>query len=147
MVATITAAIMAGLVALTGYLYNGLANRKDQARRNYADAISAVMDYKGLPFRIRRRMGDDPVTRTELLALASSLHERLDFHQAFVFLERPRVGVAYSNLVATVRREAGDYCDAAWRSPVIESRATMESNLSLATCTPSPTLRRRQTTV
>lgn len=116
----IAAAVIAGAVAVTGYLYNAVAARKERARRTYADAISAVMDYKGLPFRIRRRGANDAATRTELLALASSLHERLDFYQALIYLERPLVGEAYVNLVSNVRLEAGAYCDDAWASAVLQ---------------------------
>jgi hypothetical protein len=127
--AVIIAAAIAGVVALLGYIYNGMENRKAVARRSYADAVSAVMNYKGLPFRIRRRQANDAETRSQLLMLASDLQERLDFFQALLYLDSQAVGAAYSALVDIVRNEAGTYCDEAWRARVISDDSEVELHL------------------
>ena len=87
------------------------------------------MDYKGLAFRIRRRQANGPETRNELSVLASSLHERLDFHVAWTILERPSVGIAYAQLVQIVRNESGTYCDAAWDAPPVDDDSGMTMSL------------------
>jgi hypothetical protein len=113
------AAIIAGAVALTGYLLNQLANRRERKSKLFAEALGVIYECQELPFRIRRRASSDPATRAMLGGLTSDVMTKLGFYLAWLHMESPEVGGAYRLLLDRVRRFGGRFRDEAWRAPLI----------------------------
>jgi hypothetical protein len=74
------AAIIAGSVAVVGYLITQAANRRERKSRLYAEALSVVREYQELPYRVKRRPASDGATRAELGEQISAVMTKLGFY-------------------------------------------------------------------
>jgi hypothetical protein len=120
-------AIIAGAVALTGYLLNQLANRRERKSKVFAEALGMIYEYQELPYRIRRRAASDPGTRAVLGGLTSDVMTKLGFYLAWLHMESPEVGGAYRLLLDRVRLFGGRFRNEAWKSPLIADDQEMPS--------------------
>jgi hypothetical protein len=121
--------LVAGGVAIFGYLHTSRATRRERMAQSLAEAINAVGDYEDLPYRVRRRPSSEPTVRSVLAERISDIHSRLDFHSAWLKISAPDVAVAYDLLVANVRQEAGVHIKAAWLEPIVEQDEEMNLGL------------------
>jgi hypothetical protein len=94
----VIAALVAGLVALTGFLVNGSLNRAAEKRKACAEALSVIEQYAQLPFTFYRRADDDPQTKAKLGDLLAKTQVDLAFHKKWLRLEDPAVADAYETL-------------------------------------------------
>jgi hypothetical protein len=117
----LSTAIIAGAVALTGYLLNQLANWRESKSRLFAEALAVIYEYQELPYRIRRRASSDGATRAMLGGLTSDVMTKLGFHLACLHMESPEAGRAYRLLFERVRQFGGRFRDEAWTAPLIAS--------------------------
>ena len=113
-ISTILAAIIAGLVAVIGYLVNQYANRRDSRVRMYADALQAIVDFEELPFLIWRRPTLDGAA---LVNQTSKIWGRVRYYESILQLESPAVGAAYVNLANMTRMQGKQFRKAAWDNP------------------------------
>ena len=104
---TIIAALIAALVAVTGYMLTQAQSRRERRAREFADALAAVEEYLEVPYRIRWRSAATPEAREAITALINSIQTRIVFHLAWLQVETPAVGQAYAALVSAARSEAG----------------------------------------
>src|SRR5579875_2384947 len=111
---TIIAAVIAALVAVTGYMLTQAQARRERRDREFADALAAVEEYLEAPYRIRRRQAATPEAREALTSALSGLQARIALHRAWLQVEAPAVGRAYEALVSAAealvsaaRSEAG----------------------------------------
>jgi hypothetical protein len=118
-------AIIAGLVALIGYLVTQLANRNERKRRFYAEALASVREYQELPYRIRRRPSSNAVTRFELSQVQSDIMAKLGFYHAWLQIDSAEVGSAYSHLLDQVRHLGRIHRASAWRMPIFATDEQM----------------------
>jgi hypothetical protein len=117
--ATIWTGIIAGLVALTGYLLNQSANRRERRSKVFAEALEAIRDYQELPYKIRRRPGSDGKTRAELGRDTGDAVSKLWYYRAWLETESAEVSAAYRDLIAETKRDGNSYRATAWSEPVI----------------------------
>ena len=117
--ATVLTGIIAGLVALTGYLLNQSANRRERKSKVFAEALEAIRDYQELPYKIRRRPDSDGGTRAELGRHTGDVVSKLWYYRAWLETESPLVSIAYRDLMAETKRYGGLYRAAAWSEPII----------------------------
>jgi hypothetical protein len=82
--AGLSTAIIAGLVALTGYLLNQFANRRERKSKVYAEALEAIREYQELPYKIRRRPDSSGTTRAALGDKTGEVVSRLWFYRAWL---------------------------------------------------------------
>ena len=127
---TIIAALIAALVAVTGYALTQAWARRERRAKAFADALAAVEEYLEAPYRIRRRPGATPEVRAALTEALSDLQARIAFHRAWLQVEAPAIGQAYDALVSAARAEAGVQMAEAWDSAPLTSDADM--NLKVA---------------
>lgn len=113
------AAIIAGSVALFGYSLAQISNQRDRKRKFYAEALSAVREYEELPYRIRRRLSSDDITRAALGERISDAYTKLRFYLAWLEIDSVVVGTAYADLVNRTRRIGGHARKKAWQKPII----------------------------
>lgn len=122
---TIIAALIAALVAVTGYALTQAWARRDRRARAFADALAAVEEYLEAPYRVRRRQAPTAEVRAELAAAISDLQGRIAFHRAWLQVEAPAVSRAYDALVLAARAEAGTQMTEAWNTKPISSDPDM----------------------
>jgi hypothetical protein len=123
--APVLAAIIAGLVALAGYLVTQFANRRDRKAKVYAEALAAVREYQELPYRVRRRAASDAATRAALAERISDVMAKLGFYEAWLQIDSPQTGSAYMDLVSRTRRQGRQHLSNAWGGKVLERDAEM----------------------
>ncbi len=126
------AASVAALVAVLGYLYERRSKRNDDLRTLFSEALQAVAEYQELPYLVRRRSDQSPMTPAELIAKASSTQTQLDFFVARLNLESKPLGEAYSSLVQAVRLETGPQITEAWH----EARVQTDDDVPLGVAYP-----------
>jgi hypothetical protein len=122
---TIIAAVIAVLVAVTGYALTQAWARRDRRAREFADALAAVEEYLEALYRVRRRQAPTAEVRAELAAALSDLQGRIAFHRAWLQVEAPAVSRAYDALVLAARSEAGTQMTEAWNTEPISSDPDM----------------------
>jgi hypothetical protein len=127
---TIIAAVIAALVAVTGYMLTQAQARRERRAREFADALAAVEEYLEAPYRIRRRQAATPEAREALTSALSDLQARIALHRAWLQVEAPAVGRAYEALVSAARSEAGAQMAEAWNAAPLTSDTDM--NLKVA---------------
>jgi hypothetical protein len=113
--------IVAGFVALIGFLLNQLANRRERKSQVYAEALRAIKAYQELPYRIRRRASSDGPTREALGSRISDVYTDLAFYLAWLEIDSREVGFAYSDLVHQTRASSSGHWSNAWEEPVMTS--------------------------
>jgi hypothetical protein len=117
--AALITGIVAGLVAVMGFLFNQIANRRERKSKVYAEALTALKEYTELPFRIRRRASSSGDTRAVLGEKISDVLSQLGFYYAWLQIDSYEVGMAYQDLVDQTKRFGGRYRAAAWKGPLI----------------------------
>jgi hypothetical protein len=114
--ATLTAAIIAAIVALRAYKAQQRETRRQQRATFYAEAVRAVEDYAEAPYRIRRRDGS-AAARREVTQHVSDVKSRISFYTAWMAIHgTATVAAAYEDFVRAAQSEAGQQMTAAWRS-------------------------------
>jgi hypothetical protein len=121
----IIAALIAALVAVTGYALTQAWARRDRRARAFAEALATVEEYLEAPYRVRRRQAPTAAVRAELASALSDLQGRIAFHRAWLQVEAPAVSRAYDALVVAARAEAGTQMSEAWNTKPISSDAGM----------------------
>ena len=114
---------IAALITVAGglltYIRQQREKRRDQLRDLFSEALRAVADYQELPYLVRRRASDPPMSTSEIIRHISDVQTRLDYYVARIGLESPELATAYQSLVNSTRREAGSQMTAAWGLPRI----------------------------
>jgi len=123
--APVLAAIIAGLVAVVGYLVTQFVNRRDGKTKVFAEALAAVREYQELPYLVRRRAASDAPTRAVLAQRISEVMAKLGFYVAWLRIDAPEAGVVYADLVSRARRQCRSHLAEAWAGKVLESDTDM----------------------
>jgi hypothetical protein len=127
---TVIAALIAALVAVTGYTLTQAQARRERRAKEFGEALAVVEEYLEAPYRIRRRQAATPEARDSLTNALSDLQARIAHHRAWLHVEAPTVARAYDVLIAAARSEAGVQMTEAWNSAPLASDADM--NLRVA---------------
>jgi hypothetical protein len=126
--ATVLGALLAAVVALSGYALTQAWNRRERRARTYAEALSAIRDYQELPYRIYRRQASDAETRDMLGRLHSEAAGKVRFYMATLEMESPLAAQAYRNLRNQTRKRGALYRDWAWQQTPIADDSSMALN-------------------
>ena len=97
------AAAIAAVVAVGGYLFNGVLARIATRREAFAEALAEVQRYNQLPYRFRRRPDDSPATIDRLATLLGDTQARLAYHRRRIELEDAKVADAFNSYVDKLR--------------------------------------------
>lgn len=131
----LSAAVVAAI--LTAAVNTALARRKTleeeraRLRTTFAEAFEATMQYKEMPYSIRRRRHDDPgAERVRLSDELRRIQGRLSYYSVWIAGESTDVGDAYDSLVAALRRIAGTACHDAWLSAPAQTDEAMNISRS-----------------
>jgi hypothetical protein len=125
---TIVIAIVALAVSLATFFLSGRRARLDRQRQVFADAFTAVAEYREYPFIVRRR---DPAgsaqERKRISSDLSQVQASLNGFIARLRVEDPHFGARYADLVAATRRVAGQLIREAWNSEAVAVDAQIHS--------------------
>lgn len=123
--APVATAVIAGAVALIGYLLSQHAARRERKSKIYAEALATVRSLEEMPFRIRRRPSSDPETRAALATRLSDVFTDLRFHIVYLQVDSKVVGDSFIDLVDRTREFGAKFRTDAWESPVMIADADM----------------------
>lgn len=104
---------------------NRLFTNVDRRRDKYAEGVAAATAWCEYPYRIRRRVDDEPATLTALAQLGHDLQERLARSSAWITAEHRKLGEDYSELIAEVKTLTAPLIREAWTSPPSTTSAAM----------------------
>ena len=97
----------------------------ERRRTRYAQAVEGLVAWAEFPYRIARRVDNEPETLRDLARLGHSLQEGLAFHGAWIETESPRMGKLYKYVVSCLRAEVGQTMQEAWQRPAASTPADM----------------------
>jgi hypothetical protein len=112
----VVAALVAAVVSLITLAASGRRARQDRQRQLFADAFETCIEYREFAYIVRRRRDDSVDEVTRITGAMSEVQTRLRSLEARLQVEAPRVGAAYSKLVAETRDVAGSQIRAGWES-------------------------------
>lgn len=97
----------------------------ERRRTRYAEAVEGLVAWAEFPYRIARRVDNEPGTLKDLARLGHSLQEGLAFHGAWIETESPRMGKLYKSVDSCLRAEVGQAIQKAWNRPPASTPADM----------------------
>lgn len=116
-----------------GYLLQQRAAALERKRKTAAEAIADALVWLELPYRIRRRLDDQPGTIAALSERIHDLQERLAFHDNWLRIELPRAHARYVALVHAVKDASMKAIQGAWQAPPLSAPGEMNiGSLGLA---------------
>lgn len=120
--AIVGSAVVANIVA--GFLTK-LRETAAARRDRYAAATQLLVARLEYPYRIRRRVSDDPSVLSDLASRGHDLQERLAEARAWVTSESAALGTLYAETLVVIDRAAGVSCQEAWDAAPAATAAAM----------------------
>lgn len=121
----LVAALIAGVVAVTGYLLSQASQRRERQAKIYADALAALTRWGEVPFAILRRPRSDEEVRAAIGKEISDAMGGVSYHVTLLRLESPPLGEAYRLLWHRLRVTWNQNRDLAWATPVMTTDEEM----------------------
>jgi len=105
------AVIVALLSALTAYL----ASKRERRRVLYSEAVQAIVGWKEMLYRVRRRGSDQS---RELITSFHDLQDKLSYYEAWIGSESKYMSRSYSLLTGAVKAITMPLIQQAWTEPI-----------------------------
>jgi hypothetical protein len=99
------------IVGIVGGLAAYLANKREQRRLLYSEAVKAVIGWKEMVYRVRRRAAGQT---QELVAHFHDLQDHLAYYQAWIGSESEYMQRSYDRFVKGVKERTESLITAAW---------------------------------
>ena len=103
------------IVAVAGGLAAYLANKRQQRRLLYSEAIKAAVGWKEMLYRVRRR---EKGLERELINKFHDLQDQISYYQAWIGSESEHMQRSYDRLVSGVKARTEDLITAAWNEKI-----------------------------
>lgn len=113
------------LLWVANMFLTGRREKQERKRGVFASAYSAVIDYKELPFVVRRRRDSSSDERQRISNEIRQCQRSLAYYSAWLSTESLRVSQSYIVLVNNLRMVAGKYIHDSWLLPPASSDAAM----------------------
>lgn len=97
----------------------------ERLRDGYAEAAKALVAWNQFPYRIERRVDDEPATRSALADAGSEITERLAYYSSWISSDSRVLGDFYLALVARLQADVAEHARHAWRQPPRRTAAEM----------------------
>jgi len=120
----ITVAISA-IGGISAFLYRRRVDDVARKRLTCAEALSTLLDWLEMPYRIRRRPAGNDETRSKLTESMHNLQARINFYRAWLQVESPQVAHKYEALHQAVKTVAAPAIQQAWEQSGISQDAEM----------------------
>lgn len=122
---SVIVAIVGGVGAFVGILFDRRRQALERKREMAADALSDALQWLEVAYRIRRRTSDSPAELGRLVEHIHTLQEKHTFHTSWLQLELPHAHEAYDALLAKLRTLSSQAIKAAWDADPIVTAADM----------------------
>ena len=118
--------LTAGVVsAVLTKLFDRGAKRDERVRDGYADSTAVLVKWGEFPYRVARRLSDDPDACAALVSRAHDAQEAVACRRAWVVGESVVMGEAYAAITAQLRPQVAEATKAAWRRAPATTSAGM----------------------
>ena len=109
------AAAVAAVAALLGHGLVRLKEARDRRRDEYSRAFAAAMRWTEFPYRIARRLSNEPAEVAPIVEAMHAVQEEIQFHLNWLRSVSDDMAEAYSQLVRSVKAESRPHIEASWR--------------------------------
>ena len=123
--AILAAPVGAIIGSIATMAYARLSEATNRRRERYAEAVQTLVAWTEFPYRVRRRVDNNPSTLTALTNRGHNLQERLAYHQAWIATEHPDLANTYATTRAIINRDVGPYIRQAWENAPITTPTEM----------------------
>lgn len=106
-----TTVVVALLSALTAYL----ASKRERRRILYGEAVQAILGWKEMLYRVRRRNDDEA---RALISTFHDLQDKLTYYEAWIGSESKYISHSYRRLVKAVKSKTESPIRDAWKQPI-----------------------------
>ncbi|MGC1238070.1 MAG: hypothetical protein WA860_04695 [Acidimicrobiales bacterium] len=103
--------VVALLSALTAYL----ASMRERRRALYSEAVQAIVGWKEMLYRVRRR---GPDQGRELVSTFHDLQDKLSYYEAWIGSESKYMSRSYARLTREVKTTTMPLIQNAWADPI-----------------------------
>lgn len=103
--------VVAVLSALAAYM----ASKRERRRLLYGDAVQAIVAWKELLYRVRRRSGEED---RELVGSFHVLQDKLTYFEAWIGSESKFMSRSYCRLVRAVKAATEPLIQSAWKGAI-----------------------------
>ncbi|GAB2752978.1 hypothetical protein [Nocardioides pakistanensis] len=121
-IALLGSSLVAGLITT---LLSNLRASATSRRDGYANAVRSLIARVEYPYRVRRRISDDPEVLTELVGRGHDLQEQLAACRTWVNSESRAVGAIFERALAAIDGTVNPSTADAWNQPPITAAAGM----------------------
>lgn len=112
----VLAAAIAAFATVLLHWSNQREVRRDRKRELCGKAIADALAWLELPYRIRRRVDDEPDTLQDLVDRMHQLQESLLFYRGWLQVELPEAHEEFVSVVSAVKAAAASAIQQAWES-------------------------------
>jgi hypothetical protein len=113
----IAAAVITATFGLLGHLLVRARQAQDRRRDEYSRAFAAAMQWREFPYRVARRLSNEPGEVTPIVQAFHDAQVDIEFHRTWLRSASPELADAYGSLVDNVKAAARPHIEAAWRRP------------------------------
>lgn len=127
----LVAIALLGSSVLAGLITSVLGNLRAAAtarREGYANAVRTLIARGEYPYRVRRRVSDDPEVLSALVERGHDLQEKLAACRTWVASEHRVLGSLFEAALAAIDGTVGPAIKDAWDQPAITAAAGMNLN-------------------
>jgi hypothetical protein len=110
----IYAALIAAFAGLVGHGLVRLKEARDRRRDEYSRAFAAAMQWTEFPYRIARRLSDEPDAVAPIVEAMHAAQQEIQFHLNWLRSVSDNMADAYSQLVRSVKSGSRPHIEAAW---------------------------------
>ena len=110
------ALITAGL-GLLGQAAIRVKEARDRRRDEYSQAFAAAMRWTEFPYRIARRLSNQPGVCSPIIMAFHETQEEICFHENWLRSVSDDIADAYSSLVRAVKDRSRQHIESAWKQP------------------------------
>lgn len=113
----VAAALITAAAGLIGQALVRLRESRDRRRDEYGRAYAAAMNWVEFPYRIARRVSDEPEVRAALVESMHRAQQDIYFHQGWLMTTSPAICKAYDALVVAIKEQTRPHINEAWGMP------------------------------
>lgn len=113
----VAAALVTAAAGLIGQALVRLRESRDRRRDEYGRAYAAAMNWVEFPYRIARRVSDEPAVRAALVEMMHRAQQDIYFHQAWLRTTSPAICASFDALVSAIKEQTRPHITEAWAAP------------------------------
>jgi hypothetical protein len=120
----IAVALIGAAATLGAHAFVRLRESRDRRRTEYGNAFAAALGWAELPYRVARRLSNDPDACRPLIDALHDAQREILFHRGWLNTVSSEIAEAYDALVTAIKEQTAPHLQASWqREPTTPSAA------------------------